>query len=124
MLPLLIAALLGDATSLIAAGDKALASRDLRSALHYWRRGELSARGWIESLRGPKIDAVFSWREKDFAAAYADKAARVGIRGQDLLERRAVAIKLIRFSADHPDGPRRFNREIQICSKLSHPRMS
>jgi tetratricopeptide (TPR) repeat protein len=33
MLPLLIAALLGDATSLIAAGDKALASRDLRSAL-------------------------------------------------------------------------------------------
>ena len=37
--------------------------RDLRSALHYWRRGELSARGWIESLRGPKIDAVFSWRD-------------------------------------------------------------
>jgi D-aspartate ligase len=37
--------------------------RDLRSALHYWRRGELSARGWIESLRGPKIDAVFSWSD-------------------------------------------------------------
>jgi predicted ATP-grasp superfamily ATP-dependent carboligase len=37
--------------------------RDLRSALHYWRRGELSVRGWIESLRGPKIDAVFSWRD-------------------------------------------------------------
>jgi tetratricopeptide (TPR) repeat protein len=33
MLPLLIAALLGDATSLIATGDKAFASRDLRSAL-------------------------------------------------------------------------------------------
>jgi tetratricopeptide (TPR) repeat protein len=33
MLPLLIAVLLGDATSLIAAGDKALASRDLRAAL-------------------------------------------------------------------------------------------
>jgi predicted ATP-grasp superfamily ATP-dependent carboligase len=37
--------------------------RDLRSALHYWRRGELSIRGWIESLRGPKVDAVFSWRD-------------------------------------------------------------
>jgi predicted ATP-grasp superfamily ATP-dependent carboligase len=37
--------------------------RDVRSALHYWRRGELSARGWIESLRGPKVDAVFSWRD-------------------------------------------------------------
>jgi len=33
MLPLLIAALLGDATSLIAAGDRALASRDLHAAL-------------------------------------------------------------------------------------------
>jgi D-aspartate ligase len=37
--------------------------RDLRSALHYWRRGELSVRGWLESLRGPKVDAVFSWRD-------------------------------------------------------------
>jgi tetratricopeptide (TPR) repeat protein len=33
MLPLLIAVLLGDATSLIAAGDRAFASRDLRTAL-------------------------------------------------------------------------------------------
>jgi D-aspartate ligase len=37
--------------------------RDLRSALYHWRRGELSVRGWIESLRGPKVDAVFSWRD-------------------------------------------------------------
>jgi len=37
--------------------------RDLRSSLHYWRRGELSVRGWIKSLRGPKVDAVFSWRD-------------------------------------------------------------
>jgi D-aspartate ligase len=37
--------------------------RDLRSALHYWRRGELSFRGWLDSLRGPKVDAVFSWRD-------------------------------------------------------------
>jgi predicted ATP-grasp superfamily ATP-dependent carboligase len=37
--------------------------RDLRSALYYWRRGELTVRGWIDSLRGPKVDAVFSWRD-------------------------------------------------------------
>jgi D-aspartate ligase len=37
--------------------------RDIRSALHYWRRGELSVRGWLTSLRGPKVDAVFSWRD-------------------------------------------------------------
>ena len=37
--------------------------RDLRSALHYWRRGELSFRAWARSLRGPKIEAVFSWRD-------------------------------------------------------------
>jgi D-aspartate ligase len=37
--------------------------RDIRSAFHYWRRGELSLRGWVDSLRGPKVDAVFSWRD-------------------------------------------------------------
>jgi predicted ATP-grasp superfamily ATP-dependent carboligase len=37
--------------------------RDIRSALHYWRRGELSVRGWVNSLRGPKVDAVFAWRD-------------------------------------------------------------
>jgi D-aspartate ligase len=37
--------------------------RDVRSAFHYWRRGELSVREWLASLRGPKVDAVFSWRD-------------------------------------------------------------
>jgi predicted ATP-grasp superfamily ATP-dependent carboligase len=37
--------------------------RDLRSAFHYWRRGELSLRAWADSLRGPIVDAVFSWRD-------------------------------------------------------------
>ncbi|HMJ00409.1 MAG TPA: hypothetical protein VK488_11295 [Gaiellaceae bacterium] len=37
--------------------------RDIRSAFHYWRRGELSIRGWMGSLRGPMVDAVFSWRD-------------------------------------------------------------
>jgi D-aspartate ligase len=37
--------------------------RDLPSAFHYWRRRELSLRAWARSLRGPKVDAVFSWRD-------------------------------------------------------------
>ena len=37
--------------------------RDIRSALYYWRRKELSIRAWLESLRGPKVDAVFSWSD-------------------------------------------------------------
>lgn len=37
--------------------------RDIRSALHYWRRNELTIGGWLESLRGPKVDAVFSWSD-------------------------------------------------------------
>jgi D-aspartate ligase len=37
--------------------------RDIRSAFHYWRRDELSIGEWLHSLRGPKVDAVFSWRD-------------------------------------------------------------
>jgi predicted ATP-grasp superfamily ATP-dependent carboligase len=37
--------------------------RDLQSALHHWRRGELTAGAWLESLRGPSIEALFSWRD-------------------------------------------------------------
>jgi D-aspartate ligase len=37
--------------------------RDIRSAFHYWRRDELSVGAWLDSLRGPKVDAVFSWRD-------------------------------------------------------------
>ena len=33
---------------------------DFQSALHYWRRGELSLREWWRSVRGPKGYAVFS----------------------------------------------------------------
>jgi D-aspartate ligase len=38
-------------------------ARDVPSAFHYWRRRELSLRAWARSLRGPKVDAVFSWRD-------------------------------------------------------------
>jgi predicted ATP-grasp superfamily ATP-dependent carboligase len=37
--------------------------QDLRSAFFYWKRGELSFREWISSLRGRKFFAVLSWRD-------------------------------------------------------------
>ena len=37
--------------------------RDLMSAYYYWRRGELTPREWARSLRGRKIEALFSWRD-------------------------------------------------------------
>ncbi|MDZ7267820.1 MAG: carboxylate--amine ligase [candidate division KSB1 bacterium] len=37
--------------------------RDVQSAFHYWRRGELTLRDWWRSVRGPKGYAVFSWRD-------------------------------------------------------------
>ncbi len=36
---------------------------DLQAALVAARRGELSPRGWWRSVRGPKIEAVGSWRD-------------------------------------------------------------
>lgn len=38
-------------------------SRDLMSAWHYVRTGELSLREWWASVRGPKYFALFSWKE-------------------------------------------------------------
>jgi predicted ATP-grasp superfamily ATP-dependent carboligase len=37
--------------------------RDVQSALHYWRRGDLTLRQWWCSWRGRKTDAVFSWTD-------------------------------------------------------------
>lgn len=43
--------------------------RDLASAYHYWRRGELSLACWWRSVRGRRRCAVFSWRDlRPFAA--------------------------------------------------------
>jgi len=38
--------------------------RDFQSALHYWRRGELSLREWRRSWSGRKYAAVFSWSDR------------------------------------------------------------
>ena len=37
--------------------------RDCQAALHYWRRGELTPADWLRSLRGVKVDAMFSWTD-------------------------------------------------------------
>jgi predicted ATP-grasp superfamily ATP-dependent carboligase len=37
--------------------------KDILSALHYGRRGELSLSGWAQSMRGPKSDALISLKD-------------------------------------------------------------
>lgn len=37
--------------------------RDLQSAFYHWRRGDLTLRDWVRSLRGPMTDALFSWTD-------------------------------------------------------------
>lgn len=46
--------------------------RDLQSALHRIRRGELTVREWRDSWRGPLFHALLSWRDpKPFLADFA-----------------------------------------------------
>ena len=49
---------------------------DFQSAFHYWRRGELTIAEWWRTIRGPKRDAVFSWR--DPAPFWGDMAQSLG----------------------------------------------
>jgi D-aspartate ligase len=37
--------------------------KDLASAWYYHRRGELTLGEWWRSIRGPKVDAIFSWSD-------------------------------------------------------------
>lgn len=37
--------------------------RDFQAALFYWRRGDLTLKGWWQSWRGKKWSAVFSWTD-------------------------------------------------------------
>jgi D-aspartate ligase len=37
--------------------------RDFQSAFYYWRRGKLTLVEWWQSLRGPKVYALFSWTD-------------------------------------------------------------
>lgn len=59
------------------------ARRDVLAALHDWRKGDLTLGGWARSLRGPKVEAVFSRPDPlPFCFDLADaalKAARLGV---------------------------------------------
>ena len=51
--------------------------KDLLSALHYGRRGELSLSDWIQSMRGPKSDALISLRDPAPAVLDLVRGARI-----------------------------------------------
>ena len=54
--------------------------QDIRSAFYYWRRGELSLRDWVASLRGKKVDAVLSWSDPGPFLADVGNVARTMAR--------------------------------------------
>jgi D-aspartate ligase len=58
---------------------------DFQSALHYWRRGELSLREWGSSLKGRKGYAIFSWSDQ---APFWHDIARTVVRALNELKNR------------------------------------
>jgi D-aspartate ligase len=55
------------------------ARHDLQSAVYYLRRGELSLGEWFQSLRGSKVDAVWSWRDPLPFVGDLQRAARLAV---------------------------------------------
>lgn len=56
--------------------------RDLASAFHYWRNGELSLGQWWRSTRGKKQRAIFAWGDlSPFVVDVAQRAASLWRRG-------------------------------------------
>jgi D-aspartate ligase len=51
--------------------------RDVQSALHSWKRGQLTPVGWWRSIRGPKTDALFSVRDPGPFVGDLTRAARL-----------------------------------------------
>ncbi len=37
--------------------------RDMQSALHHMRNGDLTIKGWWQSVRGKKTHALFAWND-------------------------------------------------------------
>lgn len=54
--------------------------RDLLSAVHYWRRGELTAADWYRSVRGRKVHAVLSARDPLPFVFEVGQSARKAVR--------------------------------------------
>lgn len=81
-------------------------SRDCASAFYYWRKGELSLWGWLQSIRGKKTHAVFSLKDPwPFFADIRHTIRLVMSRG----ERRrrdsgAMLVSLRQANAEMPAG--------------------
>ncbi len=56
--------------------------RDFQSALHYWRKHELTLGDWARSWQGAKTHAVFSWGDPGPFIADLARALRLLIRGE------------------------------------------
>jgi predicted ATP-grasp superfamily ATP-dependent carboligase len=65
---------------------------DLRSARHYWRRGDLTIRDWWRSVRGPKFHAVLSWSDpKPFIEDVRRRVAyKLGVLGSRFMQKMAL----------------------------------
>ncbi len=61
--------------------------RDLQSALYHWRRGELTLGDWLRSLRGPKVDALFSWSDPGPFIGDLTRSARLYLNREERRKR-------------------------------------
>jgi len=61
--------------------------RDFLSALHYYRKGELTLLGWLRSLRGITVDAIFSWNDLGPFFGDMSRAARLFLSSEERSKR-------------------------------------
>lgn len=57
--------------------------RDLQASVVLWRRGELTARDWARSMRGPRAHALLSWSDPGPFLGDLARAARLGLSAQE-----------------------------------------
>ncbi|MFQ5632771.1 MAG: hypothetical protein ACE5I1_28720, partial [bacterium] len=61
--------------------------RDLQSSLKYWKQGDLTLFQWLKSIRGKKVDALFSWKDpKPFLGDWA-RAIKQAFRKKETKKR-------------------------------------
>lgn len=61
--------------------------RDFQSAVYYWRRGELSFMGWLRSIRGRKVDALFAWGDLGPFVGDLTRAVRLFLSAEERRKR-------------------------------------
>ena len=73
--------------------------RDFQSALHYYRRGELSLSDWWRSWRGKKGYAIFAWN--DLAPFWYDWTRAIGLAfGQKGQKKKAAKVEAAQHAGD------------------------